>query len=125
MITVRPQRQLKAAKRYFREHLCQGDYYSENQRIAGQWFGQGAERLGLDVSAAVSEMAFLRLCDNQHPVTGEQLTPRQRQERRVYYDFVLSPAKSVSILGITMGDERIIDELLQKWRSLGLSDPSH
>lgn len=33
MITVRPQKNLKVAKNYFREHLCQGDYYSEKQSV--------------------------------------------------------------------------------------------
>ncbi len=55
MITARPQKQLRAAKNYFREHLSQGDYYSGKQRIAGQWFGRGAERLGLDLNAPVSD----------------------------------------------------------------------
>ena len=108
MITARPQKQLRAAKNYFREHLSQGDYYSEKQRIAGQWFGRGAERLGLDLNAPVSEEAFLRLCDNQHPATGIKLTARQRRERRVFYDFVISAPKSVSIMALTMNDARLL-----------------
>lgn len=108
MITARPQKQLKAAKSYFREHLGQGDYYSEKQTIAGQWFGRGAERLGLDLAAPVSEAAFLRLCDNQHPATGRKLTARQRRERRVFYDFPISALKSTSIMALTMRDARIL-----------------
>ncbi len=103
MITIRAQKQLKQAKEYFREHLGQGDYHSEKQTIAGQWFGQGAERLGLNLSAPVSEEAFLRLCDNLHPLTGVKLTARTRRERRVFYDFVISAPKSVSIMAITWG----------------------
>lgn len=108
MITVRAQKQLKQAKEYFREHLAQGDYHSEKQNVAGQWFGHGAERLGLDLKAAVTEQAFVRLCDNQHPLTGEKLTARTRRERRVFYDFVISAPKTVSIMALTMGDERIV-----------------
>lgn len=108
MITARPQKQLKFAKNYFREHLGQGDYYSEKQSVAGQWFGRGAERLGLNLGAPVNESAFLRLCDNQHPETGEKLTARTRRERRVFYDFVISAPKSVSIMALTAGDARLL-----------------
>jgi len=42
-------------------------------------------------------------------LTGEQLTPQQFRERRIYFDFVCSPPKSVSILAVTMNDRRIIE----------------
>ena len=77
-ITARPQKNLKAAKNYFREHLAQGDYHSENQTVQGYWFGKGVERLGLDPASPVTELEYLRLCDNPHPVTGDRLTVRQR-----------------------------------------------
>ena len=51
-----------------------GDYYDEGQRVTGQWFGSGAERLGL--SGKVGAEAFLRLCENLHPASGDTLTPR-------------------------------------------------
>ena len=109
MITARPQKNLKTAKAYFREHLAQGDYHSQGQTVAGWWFGQGAMRLGLNLAEPVTQAAFERLCDNLHPVTGEKLTVRHRQaDRRVCYDFVISAPKSVSIMAHTIGDERII-----------------
>lgn len=106
MITARPQKNLAQAKAYFREHLGHGDYYSENQNVRGMWFGQGAARLGLNPGETVTEQAFVRLCDNQHPVTGEQLTVRQRKvRRRIFHDFVVAPPKSVSLVALV--DERI------------------
>ncbi|MBL9171413.1 MAG: relaxase domain-containing protein [Verrucomicrobiales bacterium] len=108
MLTVRPQKSLRHAKDYFREHLLQGDYHSEKQSVAGEWFGKGAERLGLSRSDPVSEQAFVRLCENRHPLTGDKLTVRQRKDRRVFYDFVISAPKSVSILGITLRDQRLV-----------------
>ncbi len=108
MITARPQKNLRHAKEYFHEHLSCGDYYSEKHAVAGQWQGRAAERLGLHTSTPVTEEAFLRLCENQHPQTGAKLTVRQRKERRVFYDFVISAPKSISILAITMGDERLL-----------------
>ena len=57
MVTAKTQYNLKNAKEYFEEHLCVGDYYDEGQRVTGQWFGVGAERLGL--TSKVGAEAFL------------------------------------------------------------------
>lgn len=104
MFSVRSQKYLANAKRYFREHLGQGDAgLAETQ---GHWFGQGAARLGL--TGDVTAVAYERLCDNLHPQTGEQLTPLTLPGRRIFYDFVVSAPKSVSILGLTMGDHRLL-----------------
>jgi len=85
--------------------------------VAGQWFGAGADQLGL--SGKIRADDFLRLCENQHPVTGQTLTQRLntvRMEkgesavnRRVFYDFTFSPPKSVSIAALAMADERIVE----------------
>lgn len=109
MITARPQKDLKAARSYFRQHLVRGDYYSQERTVLGEWFGQGVKRLGLDLAAPVTEQAFVRLCENRHPLTGDRLTVRhRRQDRRVFYDFTCSAPKSVSILALTAGDGRIV-----------------
>lgn len=47
MLRPKPQLNLQNAREYFREHLCVGDYYSEGQKVTGEWLGVGAERLGL------------------------------------------------------------------------------
>ena len=41
------------AEAYYQEKYTQDDYYTEEQRITGQWFGKGARLLGLqgDVTA--------------------------------------------------------------------------
>lgn len=107
MITARPQKNLSAAKLYFREHLAKGEGLASE--VAAQWFGKGAARLGLDFNRPVSAMEFDRLCDNLHPVTGGRLTVRHRTEdRRVFYDFAASAPKSFSILALTIGDDRLI-----------------
>ena len=109
MITARPQKNAQTAKEYFGKHLATGDYHSQNQTVKGWWFGKGAMRLGLDLAAPVTQTPYERLCDNMHPLTGEKLTVRQRQvDRRVCYDFVVSAPKSVSVMALTIGDERII-----------------
>ena len=115
VVTAKTQYNLTNAKEYFEEHLCVGDYYDEGQRVTGEWFGLGAEHLGL--SGKVRADDFLRLCENQHPATGETLTQRQKgrrvegdgtvANRRVFFDFTFSPPKSVSIAAFLGGDERI------------------
>ena len=117
MLTAKTQYNLTNAREYFEEHLCVGDYYEEGQRVAGQWIGTGAEQLGL--SGKVRADDFLRLCDNQHPATGETLTQRlntvrmndgkEAANRRVFYDFTFSPPKSVSVVALAGADERIIE----------------
>ena len=62
MLRPKPQLNLQNAREYFREHLCVGDYYSEGQKVTGEWLGEGAKRLGL--SGTVSEKDFLALCEN-------------------------------------------------------------
>jgi conjugative relaxase-like TrwC/TraI family protein len=103
-----PQKNRAGAESYFDEHLSHNDYYTQKETQHGQWLGIGAERLGLKQVEIVTRDSFLRLCDNQHPMTGEQLTPQHFKERRIYFDFVCSPPKSVSILAVTMNDRRII-----------------
>jgi conjugative relaxase-like TrwC/TraI family protein len=74
------------------------------QEIAGLWGGKAAERLGL--SGQVNQQDYFAVVDNLHPKTGEQLTPRQRDDRRAGYDFTFSAPKSVSVLYELSGDER-------------------
>ena len=47
MLSPKTKYSLINAKQYFEEHLCAGDYYSESERVLGQWLGKGAELLGL------------------------------------------------------------------------------
>ena len=103
-----------------------GDYYDEGQRVTGQWFGSGAERLGL--SGKVGAEAFLRLCENLHPASGDTLTPRlntmrmdkaggNATNRRIFYDFTFSPPKSVSVAALASADNRILEAHAQAVRS--------
>jgi conjugative relaxase-like TrwC/TraI family protein len=97
------------AEGYFVEHLSQNDYYAAGEIRPGDWIGIGAERLGL--SERVTREQFYALCENRHPQTGEQLTLRQNanDERRVFFDFTCSAPKSVSVLAVTMNDQRLVE----------------
>jgi len=71
-----------------------------------------SETAGL--SGKVRAEDFLRFCENQHPATGESLTPELKTtriqngknvaDRRIFYDFTFSPPKSVSLAGF-LGDD--------------------
>ena len=116
VLSPKTQTNLKNAKGYFEEHLSVGDYYAENERVQGEWIGEGAALLGL--SGKVRRDEFLALCENLHPKSGEQLTQRRNTvrhdgadevaNRRVFYDFTFSPPKSVSIAALVGDDQRII-----------------
>lgn len=125
MVTAKTQYNPENAREYFEEHLCIGDYYDEGQRVAGEWFGLGAQRLGL--AGRVRADDFLRLCENQHPSSGETLTQRlnttrteggeNAANRRIFFDFTFSPPKSVSIAGFLGKDERILEAHARAVRS--------
>ena len=92
MLIVTPSISSARAKRYFGESLKRDDYYIDGQEIAGQWFGKGAEQLGL--AGQVDQESYFALCDNLNPETGEQLTPRQKSNRRPMYDWTFSAPKA-------------------------------
>jgi conjugative relaxase-like TrwC/TraI family protein len=108
MFTAVAQKNLADAEGYFDEHLAQNDYYAAGEIRPGQWIGAGAERLGLN--NAVTRDQFHALCENKNPNDGKRLTLRQEKtnQRRVFYDFTCSAPKSVSVLAVTMDDDRLV-----------------
>jgi conjugative relaxase-like TrwC/TraI family protein len=102
MLNITAQQNSAGAKSYF----AQADYYSQGQEVTGRWYGEAAKLLGLE--GIVQQADFDRLCDNLHPQTGDQLTAKTLENRRVGYDFTWSAPKSVSIVQALTGDERIL-----------------
>jgi conjugative relaxase-like TrwC/TraI family protein len=100
---------------YARKYLEQSDYYAENERVTGHWFGRGAEKLGL--TGEVRHEQFERLRVGLHPETGEKLRQRKSPAKesakenhgRNLYDFTISAPKSVSLIAILGKDERLIE----------------
>jgi hypothetical protein len=127
---------------YLENRLQANDYYSKGERITGQWVGKGAVQMGLQ--GEVNPEQFEALRSNRNPVTGKQMTPRNKDTRvattrdaaddfrkrfhrqgtekeveahrvkmgplsnRVaFYDFQCSAQKSVSIMGVLVGDTRL------------------
>jgi conjugative relaxase-like TrwC/TraI family protein len=115
MISPHTQTDLANAKMYYKSHLAIGNYYAEKNIATGQWLGEGAARLGL--TGIVQESAFAALCEGNDPNTGNRLTARRNSVRqkdgkwvankRVLYDWTISPPKSVSLVAL-LQDSRII-----------------
>ena len=105
---------------YFDNTLSKGDYYltkenqAHGQEIVGDWHGKGAKMLGL--SGQVDRKSFHALCDNINPTTGENLTVRTKENRRVGYDFTFDAPKSVSILH-AIADEQTKADILHAFRA--------
>jgi conjugative relaxase-like TrwC/TraI family protein len=94
----------KQAETYYQEKYSQDDYYTEQHRVAGQWFGRGAEALGL--ADEVSPDDFRAVLHGQNPATGEVLVPNAKgsDERRAGWDATFNAPKSLSIQAQIGGD---------------------
>lgn len=118
MITIS---QIANGATYLGKHLSANDYYSQGERVRGDWQGDGAQRLGLD--GMVEAEAFEALRTNRHPATGEKLTARNGKTN-AFHDITLSAPKSVSIVAVVGEDERLrhafnesVKATLGEWRN--------
>jgi len=95
------------AETYYEEKYSQDDYYTEEHRVAGQWFGQGADALGL--SGEVAPEDFRAILRGQQPGTAEVLVRNAngRTERRAGWDATFNAPKSVSIQALAGGDAEL------------------
>ena len=126
-------------KQYYKADFSNAreNYYTEGATVRGEFHGQLAARWGLQ--GEVSEEQFARLAEGQHPVTGEQLVRHQKSveyvnwkgemvrtmEHRSCFDATWSASKSISLVALVGGDDRVrqahresvrvaLDEL-EKW----------
>lgn len=121
MLTISKPLSAGQARAYHAEEFgnARENYYTEGERIAGEWHGRLAEEWGLH--GEVREDEFQRLSEGQHPQTGEQLvryqTPREyvnesgekikTMEHRAGWDATFSAPKSASLTALVGGDERV------------------
>jgi conjugative relaxase-like TrwC/TraI family protein len=82
------------AGRYYTEHLP--SYYLNGDEPPGRWWGQGADRLGLQ--GVVDSDAFLAVMAGHDPATGRYLGRRFGEGSVRGYDATFSAPKSVSVL---------------------------
>jgi conjugative relaxase-like TrwC/TraI family protein len=102
---------------YAQRHLQQSDYYDQNRSVEGHWHGRGAELLGLRGKATSEDFEAVR--QGLDPQMGEFLRQRHSADRigsngaeqskaRSLYDMTFSAPKSVSVMAIVGGDERLV-----------------
>jgi len=121
MLTISKPLSAGQAQTYHKEEFANAEenYYSEGDRIRGEWHGRLAQEWGLH--GEVQEEHFQRLANGQHPLTEEQLvrhqTPREyvnargetvsTMEHRAAWDATFSAPKSVSLTALVGGDEAV------------------
>src|ERR1700691_3485365 len=121
MLTISKPLSAGQAQTYHKEEFANAEenYYSEGDRIRGEWHGKLAKEWGLE--GEVREEHFGRLAHGQHPVTGEQLVRHQTareyvngsgetvstMEHRAGWDATFSAPKSVSLTALVGGDDRV------------------
>jgi conjugative relaxase-like TrwC/TraI family protein len=103
MISVTHFTNTKEAKDYH-AHLSRDDYFGKDAREMPVYEGRTAERLGIKGMEATKD-SFYALCENRHPVTGERLTSRTRDDRRIMTDVTFDVGKSVTLAALY--DKRI------------------
>jgi conjugative relaxase-like TrwC/TraI family protein len=115
MLTIRA---MTDGKGYSARHLEHNDYYAEGERVIGEWFGRGAEVLGLGGTVVGEDFEAVRL--GLDPRTHDFLRVRKSADRvaadgtklaqgRSLYDFTISAPKSVSVMAILGEDQRLVD----------------
>jgi conjugative relaxase-like TrwC/TraI family protein len=101
MLSVSTVRSAKGASAYF----AADNYYTPGEaEMSGEWFGKGADALGL--SGQVDKETFEALLNGALP-NGEQVGSPER--RRAGVDLTFSLPKSWSLLALVGGDRRILD----------------
>ncbi|HZI87859.1 MAG TPA: MobF family relaxase [Pyrinomonadaceae bacterium] len=111
------------AKDYFDAEYTstQESYYTECEAVKGKWFGRQAEAWQLQ--GEVDSEHFERLCEGQHPLSGDQLVRHltshkyenaygetvETGEHRAGWDATFSAPKSVSLAALVGGDKRILE----------------
>ena len=108
MVTIKAQTSPRNAARYFDEHLSRDDYYSEKEQTVGRWFGLGCEPFGLESASVVEQEPFVALCKGLRPDDHAKLTQRATTNRRCLYDLTISAPKSLSVMALVAGDDRLI-----------------
>ncbi len=114
MLTIRA---MTSGEGYAQRHLQQSDYFDQNRTVEGQWHGRGAELLGLKGEVMSDDFEAVR--QGLDPRTTEFLRQRHSADRiasdgveqskaRSLYDMTFSAPKSVSVMAVVGGDERLV-----------------
>ena len=121
MLTISKPLSAGQAQSYHKKEFTseQQSYWSRGSAVQGEWQGRLAAKYGL--TGMVTEEAFARLSQGQHPHTSEQIVRHRLEheyknengktittmEHRAGWDATFSAPKSVSLTALVGGDHRI------------------
>lgn len=86
-------------------YYAQDNYYTAGQEGPSHWGGAGAEKLGL--KGTVSAAVFESVLEGRLP-GGPTISGDGTGKRSPGFDLTFSPAKSVSLVALVGGDQRVI-----------------
>jgi len=92
-------------QQYFDQELTRDDYYTQGQRVVGQWVGKGVAALGFADDVARDD--FNALLQGINPRSGAVLVKGRGDTRRAGFEAQFSCPKSVSVQALT-ADSRLI-----------------
>lgn len=96
-------------------YYAKDNYYAGPEaEAAGQWFGSGADKLGL--TGRVATEAFEAVLAGNLP-GGSEITTPSGAEHRAGLDLVFSAPKSLSLLALVGGDQRLVAALQDSARA--------
>ncbi len=121
MITISKPLSASQAQTYHKSEFTslEQSYYTQRDRVGGEWQGRLAARWGLTGEA--TDEHFARLANGQHPGTAEQLVRHRESfeyrndtgetvktmDHRAGWDATFSAPKSVSLTALVGGDARV------------------
>lgn len=107
MLTIAEYKDAQGVIDYFRDHLESGDYHTEKGAVVGLWAGEAAEFFGLEKGGRVQEDDFAALVRGEFPGKLDSFLIRRKKNRVVAREMLFSAPKSVSILAVTLQDQRL------------------
>lgn len=107
MLTIAEYKNERQVESYFAEHLSTGEYHTENGKSPGTWVGSLTEKFGLSKGQAIDSKDFEAIVKGFNPKTAQSFLLRRKANRIVAREMLFSAPKSVSILAITMQDDRL------------------
>jgi conjugative relaxase-like TrwC/TraI family protein len=121
MLTISKPLSSGQAQAYHKEEFANArdNYYSDGDRVRGEWHGKLAQQWGL--KGEVKQEHFGRLAEGQHPISAAQLVqfraPQEHTnergekartlEHRAGWDATFSAPKTVSLTALVGRDERV------------------
>ncbi len=107
MLSIAEYKNEQQVEKYFADHLSSGEYHTEQGKSLGTWHGVTTKHFGLRDGLDVTEDSFKKIVKGINPSTGKSFLIRKKSNRVIAREMLFSAPKSVSILAVTLQDERL------------------